>query len=979
MGERISGLYAEPCGVDFSAAVLSGLRSRIGPAPEALARVTLIVSNPLMRKGILQQLRQASATFFPKIVLTTELATLLPEVKQLEPQSTLIQELELAQALRTLLSARPDLAPSAAAFDLAVTLRLLLGEMIEEGVSFDALEQLDTADLAHHWQQSLSFLKLIARYLDADTTVTQELVTAETVAALSRKWQAHPPQNPVLLVGSTGSRGPVLSLISQVMALPQGAVILPGHDPHLPAAVWKRLEEARPKTSLDDHPQAPLARVARALSVEASNLPRWDRAAPQTTPRSRLISLALRPAPVTDAWRTEAPAILEEVPEAYAGLTLIEAETPREEAAAIAVVLRDAVAEGKEAALISPDRQLVRQVTAALDRWRIIPDDSAGRPFTFSAPGRLMRLVADARGQELLTETLLILLKHPLTSAAHERGPHLLLTRHLERHALRGRVAMPKPADIAKWAKAHPEQPMAWADWVSELIERLTQPVSDAPIADHHRNLTTCLAHLCGGPKEATLMPLLEQSAGQVAGLMLDELSDTGTTGGDLSAADFAALIQTLASRREVREDARAHTQVRILPTLEARVGLVDRMVLAGLNEGTWPQPLPPDPWLSRGMRQSLGLRAPEREIGLTAHNFQQAMAGPEVILTRAKRDDEAETVPTRWLNRMTNLTKGLGPLGKREWEDMRARGAKWLTYARALEKPDGASRPAPRPAPTPPVDARPKVFSVTEIETLIRDPYAIYAKKVLRLRALDPVRQTPDARLRGTLLHAALERFTDETREALPANAEEVLSHVLEATLRETVPWPAQRSLWHTRLAALIPWFISRERLRRAHGTPCLIETSGSIPLGQTSFTLMARADRVDLQQDGRVALYDYKTGKAPSPKQREHFNKQLPLEALIIAEGGYGALGPREVAHMAYLSFSSGGEETSLPTGPDEIKLHLDGLLKLLTAYDDPAQGYAARRAVIDRPYPGDYDHLARYGEWDNTAEATHIEVGS
>ena len=92
----------------------------------------------------------------------------------------------------------------------------------------------------------------------------------------------------------------------------------------------------------------------------------------------------------------------------------------------------------------------------------------------------------------------------------------------------------------------------------------------------------------------------------------------------------------------------------------EAREVQADLVILAGLNEGIWPQPAAPDPWLSRQMRLKLGLLLPERQIGLAAHDFQQALAARQVILTRATRDDEAQTVPSRWLDRLINLMTGL-------------------------------------------------------------------------------------------------------------------------------------------------------------------------------------------------------------------------------------------------------------------------------------------------------------------------------
>jgi ATP-dependent helicase/nuclease subunit B len=42
---------------------------------------------------------------------------------------------------------------------------------------------------------------------------------------------------------------------------------------------------------------------------------------------------------------------------------------------------------------------LTRRVAAQLDRWGIVPDDSAGTPLALSPPGRFLRHVADLMGQ----------------------------------------------------------------------------------------------------------------------------------------------------------------------------------------------------------------------------------------------------------------------------------------------------------------------------------------------------------------------------------------------------------------------------------------------------------------------------------------------------------------------------------------------------------------------------------------------------
>ena len=52
-------------------------------------------------------------------------------------------------------------------------------------------------------------------------------------------------------------------------------------------------------------------------------------------------------------------------------------------------------------------------------------------------------------------------------------------------------------------------------------------------------------------------------------------------------------------------------------------------------------------------MRRDLGLDPPERRIGLSAHDFAQALGAPEVILARAAKLAGAPTVASRFVQRI--------------------------------------------------------------------------------------------------------------------------------------------------------------------------------------------------------------------------------------------------------------------------------------------------------------------------------------
>src|SRR5262249_52566888 len=141
------------------------------------------------------------------------------------------------------------------------------------------------------------------------------------------------------------------------------------------------------------------------------------------------------------------------------------------------------------------------------------------------------------------------------------------------------------------------------------------------------------------------------------------------------------------------------------------------------------------------------------------------SLLGAETVhLTRAEKVDGVPTVPSRWLMRMTALLKGMNLLTVLEAEKP------WLAWARSRDWIDPAKRlriqaPEPRPA----VDMRPRKMSVTEIERWTSNPYAIFARHILKLDPLPVLGAAPDASLRGGLVHDVLSRFATEFPDTLP------------------------------------------------------------------------------------------------------------------------------------------------------------------------------------------------------------------
>lgn len=980
------GLFHLPPGADFARSFAEGLLRRHGGGPpEALAQVTVWLNSERMRRRVTEALTAAGSRLLPSLRLVSDLAQdpILAGLPPAEPP--LRRLLMLGQLVQGLLERDGAIAPASAAFDLAATLTALMDEMQAEGVTPDRTSALQMDQFAGYWQRTQSFLSIIAPYFAQDGVTDGAARQRIAADRLAEAWQAAPPPGPVIVAGSTGSRGPTFRLMLAVARLAKGALVLPGFDDAMPPAVWDAMKDA---LTAEDHPQYRLRRLIETLGATPAQVRPWAETPALDRARAAVLSLSLRPAPVTDQWLTEGQH-LPPLPAALGGVTLVQAETPQAEAAAIALILREGAERGLPSALITPDRALGRRVTAALSEWGILPDDAAGLPLALSPPGRFLRHLARMMTERTTADALIVLLKHPLCHSQERRGEHLRLTRELELSLRADGPAFPTAQSLSDWARGQSDPFAAeWALALGGCMDRLAAAPPRCDLAQAQAlHLALAEAFARGTAPEGT-GELWREEAGAHARALVAELAAEAQHGAPVSPGDYQRLFETVIHQmgQDQREVRAVHPLITILGPREARESGAVRVVLGGLNEGTWPRQTTPDPWMNRRMRQEVGLLLPERQIGLAAHDYQQAAGAPEVFMTRARRDAEAETVPSRWLIRLTNLLNGLPDReGPQALAEMTARGDRWLALAARLAAPgrshmdDPALARAPRPSPRPPVAARPDRLSLSRIGDLLRDPYSIYASRVLGLRKLDPLHAPPDARDRGTLMHAVMEEFIrDAPGSGEPADAARArLVALARRILDERIAFPTERLLWQAQMEKAAAGIVEAEA-RRA-GRPVALEQSGEMVFDSPRFVLHGRLDRADLQPDGRLELIDYKTGTPPSEKVQKAFEKQLLLTALMAEAGAFAGLGGARVARISYVGLrdQAGTVTTEID---DEILSALEqGFVSLIRSYAQRETGYTSRRALKLTDDARDFDHLARYGEWQMSDSPVAINVGT
>ena len=741
--------------------------------------------------------------------------------------------------------------------------------------------------------------------------------------------------------------------------------MLPGLDRGLDEQSWRSLDPG--------HPQFGLKQLLDATGETRPSVKDWHGASINLS-REKLLSESLRPAPTTDHWRARADQGGGGLAEGLNGIQRIEADDPAEEALVIALALRETLErDSRTAALVTPDRDLGRRVAAELSRWEIAIDDSAGRPLAHTGAGAFLCLSAEAAEAAFAPVPLLALLKHPFASLGDDPAHFRAMARALDRLALRGPRPDPGLDGIARRIAQVHDDPrkkddredcarlLVWWKKLSAVLAPLEQIFAkpDAPLRELIVTHLEAAQHL--SCRDARDCPIWRDEDGEAAALFFAAFREGAAGLPPLEPRAYPGLLRTLMMKAPVRPRFNRHRAIAILGPLEARLQSFDLVILGGLNEGSWPGAVSADPWFSRPMRETLGLEQPERMIGLAAHDFAMLAAGPNVLLTRATKVEGAPTIASRWLQRMTQLTEGLQ---LKIAEGRFATDARRLSHVQSLEQ-------ARAPAPRPPVSARPRKLSVTEIETWLRDPYAIYAKHVLKLKPWDPLDAAIGPLERGSALHKALElykrRFPSPPDDAVPQ-----LMAIADQVFEELAIPKAMLSVWRPRFECAARWFAGFEQERAGEITQSKLEIRGerklTAPGGE--FTLRGVADRIDIFQNERAAILDYKSGKPPTNAQvKRLLTPQLPLEGAILAEGGFPDLGPRVSDELLYLHISGRGEGGSAQPLQDVPVLIEKAWAKLsawVAHFDNPATPYLSRLQPFSVESAGDYDHLARVRAW-------------
>lgn len=1022
-------IFTIPPDKSFVDSVARGILTQVGNDPLKLSDYTILVpdraTRDLLRQAFVEQLGgkpgvmprfdapgdmdddDLSLKISDNHILSQALMDIPPAVPQLHRQLILAQEI-----LKI-----PGMASSVQkAIKLGGELGSFLDDIQRANIDLAKADALVPPEFEAQWAHTAEFLKILTetwpKRLSALGMVDPEEHKNVLIEIQAAHWRQNPPDKPIVAVGFTDTSPAVLSLLQTVSGLPKGAVVLPGVDLHLDQKSWDVLTPV--------HPQYSFKQMLAAFNVDRAAVSEWTTDMPDplhvrandlektNAERQKILRETMRPAGTSEGWsglkgrkKAKRPHIDADDEEAIdvvalSGMDLITCSSQQEEASVIALKMRESLeVPGRTATLVTGDRSLARRVSARLRYWRIDVEDGAGETLSETPAGVFLLATANMAAEEWAPVPMLEALKHPLAALGenHEAFAQKLST--LEDMALHGprpgpgaaglkgvlsaafnRAARrPNPRPQAELA-AEKQQMDTWIDAIEAAGKPLFDKMSSdkvlpfAEFLDDHIRFAEALAKT---QDETGAGRLWRGDDGVKASRFLTQLRDAAKYIPPVTGEDYVDVLQGLMRDVSLKTTSAPHPTLKILTPEQARLSKADIMIVGGINDEAWPQRPDESPWLSPDMSKALGLPPSEAQIGHSAHQFVQATSNPNVLLSRSVRSGDAPTVASPFLTRLMMVLKGAGL-------DQEIQSKTQLLEIHDAMQTPAVVQPIGPPEPRPPSAVRPKELPVTAIEKLMRDPYAVYAKYVLKLRPKTRLDASPSVSERGMFTHDALDTFVKKYPDKLPDNAYDELLKIGRDAFETRINNPNVQAFWWPRFERIAKWFVKFEEERREMTRTLGTEVRGKLEIdmgGGEVFTLTTIADRIDRNADDQLSVIDYKTGAVPTQKSVAlGYSPQLTLEALIAYRGGFSQIDASDVGDLQYWKLSGGkpaGDVTKVRGDVKQLVAEAnEGIQNLVKAFNDAKTPYLSTPRPEWAPRYNDYEHLSRSGEWSTVQQA-------
>jgi ATP-dependent helicase/nuclease subunit B len=836
---------------------------------------------------------------------------------------------------------------SVKAIDIAQGLSKLLARLHRDEIDLSKLNYISFGDVPEHVNNLIEYLHVLAskwpdlakKHNKIDFIQRRNLQLSKRIES----WNDHALVYPVIAAGSSGSVKSTSRLLKALAQLPNGYVVLRGVDPSDGEDGLQNIDYY--------HPLFYLQSFMKEAGVDFNSLKSWSDTYYHTS-RNKLLKEAMRSVCTVDQWSELSSAQFHDLN----NLTIIDCQSQHEEAAVIALKLREILLTTKTVAVISNDTDLLIKLRSLMEIWDIKLNDSHGVLLTYTPQIAFLKLIIDVV-YDFSPLNLLALLKHQYFCLNRNKSELLDIVYKLEIDYLRGICSFISLEELMNLVKDKSILE------VLRDLEKIIKPLKSLTIFSQMLH-----SHIVIAEQLSSIQALWGDNSGGAVSKALNEILNSSKILRESNSQDYWSILSKLLQGKKYYTY--QNSVIDILSPMESRLLHFDVVILAGLNEGVWPGNIAVDPWFNSGIANELGLVPDEYKIGLAAHDFYCLAHMPEILLTRSNKIGGSPTTPSRWLVRLEALLKKIDKL-----DQVKPQKHKLQYWAEQLFLPKEYNDYIPE-APKPPFELRSKELSVTQVEKLMRDPYSFYAAKILKLKPLDPIDKDPDQRDFGNFIHSVIDEFNKLFVGLSPDQYLSTLLSLAQKNIKHISTRPIIQRIWLPRFAEIAKWLVEFEIIRRKSPTNKIHSEIKGKFIFDTKYgpvAITAKADRIE-SDNGLVSIMDFKTGIVPTSIDiLTGHSPQLTLEALIAEQGGFTDLDVGQrliVEELIYAQLASGSKLGNLSIIKHDISKLIQaansGVKQLVEIYLDENTAYIICPSYKHRPSYNEYEHLERIDEW-------------
>lgn len=933
-------IFHIPSDQNFLQNIIKGAKEKIDPSLFSKT-IILLPSHRSCRELERILLSEYDDVMIPKIIpiasLEESLSFEIFEDLNTIPKSITYTEAKFLLANLIKDKTRIDDAKASDHLNIAGGLMKLIMKFEKEDMPIYNIDKAFLGDHPIHIEKILNHLQVISsawpKLLSKLNVVTPITRRNLFIKKLIKKWEELPPSYPIIIAGSTGTFRTTQMLLNSVSKLKNSFVILQGVD-HL-----KNFED----THFDEtHPSFQLNLLLKDLQAQVRHIESWYTES-LTSSQYNFASILFKKE-YTDIARSKI---------SDQNIEYIECASLQEEANLISIKVRETLEFGhKNIGIISNNKSLRMRLKSTLELWNIDSECSDGIPITSTPQIKFIFSIFRVVHENFTPISLLTLLTNELNILDHESRNSVS---KLEIKYLRGIRKYRNISELIQKAKNNGDHD------ITILLEKTAnylKPVFNI-LNSKSFKIQSLLNILIQTSEDMSSQEIWSGDIGEKVHEIIHLILQTIPEENKINLDEFEIILSEVFREYSVYSKLNINKRVSILSPIESRLLSFDYTILSGLNEKSWPETPEIDPWLSTAFYKQLKISSPHTAIGQSANDFLSLLNQDKLLITRSINDNNSPQIPSRWITKLELWFKAADILDK-----IKPTESSLKTFAKNLHAPESFVKYS-APSPKPEINLRPSKLSVTQIEKLMRDPYSVYASKILKLKPLEKLDKMPDQLEFGNFIHATLDLFHKSSKNLEPQNYLDTILQIGNQLLADMISNPVIHKIWQPRFYKIAAWVAEYETNIRNTKT---VETEViySMVIGK-NFTLTAKADRIEYDiQTNTISVLDFKTGSIPTNEDvRKGFSPQLTLEALLIEKNHQNA----HVSDMIYIQLASGknlGHITKVQGNPVQIiDAAKKGILRLIEQYGDIDTPYLVCPNVRKTPTYNDFEHLERLEE--------------